>query len=215
MTRWAMVIDLTRCIGCKACLIACSQKNQIPEGLWRKLHEFPETPPPERKRHTVTRSCMHCEKPSCLDVCPTGATFRRADGIVDIDADKCIGCGYCIVACPYDARTIYRFMHRFEDVTTSANTNLSKNNNKREGICTKCNFCASRIDEGLKKRLTPGIDDEATPLCVVTCSTKTLFFGDLDDPQSTVSKKLKGQRPLSISSEVKNGPSVYYLLPDN
>lgn len=214
MTRWAMVIDLTRCIGCKACLIACSQKNEIPEGLWRKLHVFPETAPPERKRHMVTRSCMHCDNPSCLDVCPTGATFKRADGIVDIDANKCIGCGYCILACPYDARTIYRFNHRFEETTASVITNHAINTNNREGICTKCNLCATRIDEGLEKNLTPGIDDEATPLCVVTCSSEALCFGDLDDPQSSVSKKLKGQRPMCITSEVENGPSVYYLLPD-
>lgn len=214
MTRWAMVIDLTRCIGCKACLIACSQKNDIPEGLWRKLHVLPETPPPERKRHIVTRSCMHCDHPSCLDVCPTGATVKRADGIVDIDANKCVGCGYCILACPYDARTIFRFSHCFEEATTSVKANPAANTGGREGICTKCNFCATRIDDGLKKSLTPGVDDEATPLCVVTCSGGALMFGDLDDPHSEVSKQLKAGRPMRLSAEAENGPAVYYLLPD-
>lgn len=211
MTRWAMVIDLNRCIGCKACLIACSQNNATPEGFWRKLHVLPETPEPERIRHTVTRSCMHCETPSCLSVCPTGATFKRADGIVDIDAEKCVGCGYCILACPYDARTIYRNHHRFEVVAISEHPDHSKEEKNREGICTKCNFCVTRIDEGLKKNLHPGIDQEATPHCVLTCSGGALHFGDLDDPQSEVSKMLKKNKVLDISSQKENCPSVYYV----
>ena len=212
MTRWAMVIDLSRCIGCKACMTACSHANDIPEGLWRKLCVLPETPAPQRKRLTVTRGCMHCDNPSCLEVCPTGATFKRADGIIDIDADKCIGCSYCILACPYDARTIYRANHQFEMETALEKTDFLTEKKERQGVCTKCNFCAPRIDDGIKKNLIPGVDDEATPLCVVTCSGGALYFGDLDDPESEVSQMIAQHEIVSICSGVETGPSVFYVI---
>lgn len=212
MTRWAMVIDLTRCIGCKACMTACSQANNIPEGMWRKLHVLPETLPPERGRTNLTRSCMHCDTPYCLEVCPTGATFKRADGIVEIDARKCIGCSYCILACPYDARTIYRSIHQFETQTACADKTSDAMANERQGTCTKCNFCATRIDNGLVKGLKPGVDDEATPMCVVTCSCGALNFGDLDDPESEVSRMIAQHEIATLFSGVETGPAVFYIL---
>ncbi|MBC2709797.1 MAG: 4Fe-4S dicluster domain-containing protein [Desulfosarcina sp.] len=212
MTRWAMVIDLTSCIGCKACIVACSHANGIPEGLWRKLNTISEPPPPGRKRLLATRSCMHCEDPPCKAVCPTGATFQRTDGIVEIDYNKCVGCGYCILACPYDARVIYRYSHCFEADTTFNELSECKASEKQEGVCTKCNFCVTRIEKGLEKNLIPGVDDDATPLCVVTCSSGALYFGDLDDPQSNISQIMIKHQTFRLFTEVETGPSVYYII---
>ena len=208
MTHWVMVIDTTRCIGCKACITACSQVNEIPNGLWRKLSMQEDPMPPERRRLLATRSCMHCEHPPCHPVCPTGATYQREDGIVGIDQNKCIGCSYCILACPYDARVIYRNRHSFEMDHVSCDIGKKK----PEGVCTKCNFCADRIDEGLKKGLVPGVDENATPMCVVNCTSGALHFGDRDDPNSTIYKLIKDNEVCRVYAEVETGSSVYYIL---
>ena len=104
--RWGMVIDLRKCFGCGACVVACAEANQVTPNLWRRVFDCGVSRPPGRKRLYLPLSCMHCNEPPCEKVCPTTATFQRADGIVDIDDTKCIGCGYCIVACPYFARVI-------------------------------------------------------------------------------------------------------------
>lgn len=210
MTHWAMVIDLNSCIGCKACIVACSQGNNIPEGLWRKYTDITKPLPESRKRYSLTRSCMHCEKPPCKSVCPTGATFQRQDGIVDIDYEKCVGCGYCVLACPYDARTIYRYQHHFQSAIDRPTSN--QKHESREGVCTKCNFCADRIDTGCEKNLIPGLDVDATPLCVATCSGGALSFGDIDDPESSVSRLISGRKTFRLSTGIETFPSVFYLL---
>lgn len=212
MTHWAMVIDLTCCIGCKSCISACSLANGVPEELWRKLDELEVPQPPERQRLFATRSCMHCEDPPCKIVCPTGATFQRADGIVEIDYEKCVGCGYCIVACPYDARAIFRYHHCFEADTPLMQESERKAQENREGVCTKCDFCVNRIEDGQKKNLRPGIDPDATPLCVTTCSSGALSFGDLDDLQSHISQMIRDRHTIQIFDQLETNPSVYYII---
>jgi len=113
--RWAMLIDLRKCVGCQACTVACKIENNIPEYHFRTRRAF------------LPRLCNHCERPSCIDVCPAGATWQREDGVVEIDFDVCWGCGACVDACPYDARFI-------NPITKTAD---------------KCNFCSQRIDQGL------------------------------------------------------------------
>jgi len=212
MKRWAMVVDLRRCIGCKSCIIACSRANQVPEGLWRKLDKLGEPQPPDRKRFFLTRNCMHCDTPPCKSVCPTGATYKRPDGIVDIDYEKCVGCGYCILAYPYDARVIYRYFHAFPTNAEFSKQSYGPEYPNREGICTKCNFCLDRIDNGLQKNLIPGIDPDATPLCVLTCSCGALSFGDLNDSESNVSLKIEKHQVTRLSEDLKTDPAVYYIL---
>lgn len=204
MTHWAMVIDIRRCIGCKACILACSQANEIPDRFWRKISELGAPTPQDRRRHFLTRACMHCENPPCLEVCPTTATHRREDGIVAVDADKCVGCGACILACPYDARVLDTPRHGFET--------CAARDERRKGTCSKCHFCIPRIENGLEKGLKPGTDPEATPVCVATCSTGTLHFGDLDDPESQVSALIEKHETIRLSEESGTSPSVYYIL---
>ena len=204
MTRWAMVIDTRHCIGCKTCVQACSQANDIAEGAWRKVKEFGEPEYPDRSRHFLTRACMHCEVPLCLNVCPTTATYRRQDGIVAVDPDKCVGCGACILACPYDARVLYTPQHDFE-----SGRPVDK---RRKGTCTKCHFCLPRIEKGIEKGLKPGVDPDATPLCVVTCSSGALHFGDLDDPDSEVTALIENNPSLRLAERLGTKPAVYYII---
>jgi phenylacetyl-CoA:acceptor oxidoreductase subunit 1 len=145
-------------------------------------------------------------------VCPTGATFQRDDGIVGIDYEKCVGCGYCIVACPYDARVIFRYRHYFEADTRLIQNSERVANENREGVCTKCDFCVNRIEEGQKMNLRPGVDPDATPLCVVTCSCDALSFGDLDDLQGSISQIIKERHTIRIFDQLETNPSVYYII---
>src|SRR6185312_13866441 len=128
MTRWAWVIDQTRCIGCHACTTACKSENDVPVGSFRTWVKNVEVGSfPEVKRHFAVLRCNHCDEPPCVEVCPVSAMYQRPDGLVDFNHDTCIGCKACMQACPYDA------IYMDPDSNTAA----------------KCNFCSHRVDEGL------------------------------------------------------------------
>ena len=206
MARWAMIIDLRKCVGCETCIEICRQVNKPPPGpAWRKSIEHEIEDNPGRRQLFLTMSCMHCEKPICLEVCPTGATFRRPDGILDINLDLCVGCGSCVVACPYQARSIAKSDIMPKEITAK--------NKDRIGICTKCNFCLQHIDAGLAQGLKPGSDPEATPKCVRFCLADALYFGDIDDPESEVSRLIHDNKVFRMQEEQGTNPSVYYIVP--
>jgi phenylacetyl-CoA:acceptor oxidoreductase subunit 1 len=206
-----MVADLRRCVGCQTCTAACKHANATPPGVqWRKVLDMEMGHFPDVKRVFVPVGCQHCDEPPCLDVCPSTATRKRDDGIVTIDYDICIGCAYCALACPYDARYKVNkadFAYGEEPSTSEA----QRFDGRRLGVSTKCTFCVDRIDEGLEKGLTPGVDPEATPACANSCLSQALTFGDIDDPDSNVSKLLRENKYFRMHEELETGPGFYYL----
>ena len=215
--RYGMTIDLKRCIGCFSCVMACKVEHFTPPGVfWGRLLETEEGQYPSVRRTFLPMVCYHCLEPPCREVCPTGATVRREeDGIVWIDQNKCVGCRYCVIACPYQNRT---FLPKAKDrgyFPAYGLTDFEKMGKKLYphtiGTTVKCNFCMERIDSGLEKGLKPGIDPEATPVCVQTCPTTARVFGDLDDPLSEVSKLIRERGGYQHHAEMGTDPSVYYL----
>ena len=165
---------------------------------------------PHQQRLFIPVSCMHCEEPTCLEVCPTTATYQRADGVVGVDEERCIGCGYCIVACPYQVRKIYSWgLDQHQE--GSAEVHDREN---RKGVCLKCSFCNLRLDLALQNGLKPGEDQAVTPACVNTCTAGALSFGDLDDPESHVSKLLRDNQIACLQDSLGTRPRIYYIVPD-
>jgi phenylacetyl-CoA:acceptor oxidoreductase subunit 1 len=148
-----------------------------------------------------------------MHVCPTTATRKRADGIVTIDYDLCIGCAYCAVACPYQAR--YKTERATFAYGRPSEHEQQRRDDARLAVATKCTFCVDRIDAGLDKGLTPGIDPEATPACVNACIADALAFGDADDPASKVSRLLAENQHFRMHEELGTGPGFFYLWDRN
>lgn len=180
----AMVIDSSKCIDCKGCVISCKVANKVPEGFarnWIKASATDFSQGSRTRTHFQPGACMHCDTPTCVQACPTGATYKDPEtGIVEIDNDLCIGCGNCIAACPYDARF--------------------RNTVSRKA--DKCNYCPERRAGGL------------LPACVDTCPTKARVFGDINDPQSEAALMLaanKGKTVTVVNSQTDTKPNMYYL----
>jgi phenylacetyl-CoA:acceptor oxidoreductase 27-kDa subunit len=211
MTRYVLVVDLRRCIGCQTCTAACKHGNATPPGVqWRSVLDIESGEYPLVRRTFVPVGCQHCRQPPCLTVCPTTATRQRADGIVTINYDYCIGCGYCIVACPYDARfkiTVPRYAYNGQ----ATESEMKRYNTDQIGVATKCTFCVDRLDAGLAGGLTPGLHPEATPVCVNSCIANALHFGDIDDPASNVSRLVQENDYFLIHEELGTQPGIYYL----
>lgn len=215
MTRWGMVIDLKRCIGCYSCMIACKQENFLPPDIfWTRVLSTETGEYPQVVSVVVPVLCNHCKEAICVKICPTGASSRREDGIVEVDYDKCVGCRYCVVACPYQQRTFYGDAKK-EYFPGQGFTEFEligrKLNPLQQGTVLKCRFCEQRIDEGVRKGLRPGEDREATPACVNQCPAKARTFGDIDDPGSKVSALIKRRKGSQLHPEFGTEPSVYYI----
>ena len=212
--RWGMVIDLKKCYGCNACVLACKQEHFLPPGVFFNHVLMAETGKfPSVKKLMYPTLCGHCDDPVCAEACPTGATYKREDGIVAVDAEKCTGCQYCVMACPYDQRTYLPSTDvSYYAQGKSPRERLGETLHPfRAGTVVKCTFCMERIDAGLQKNLRPGVDREATPACVNTCYTKARVFGDLDDPDSEASRLLRTHRAHTLCPEAETGPAVYYI----
>jgi phenylacetyl-CoA:acceptor oxidoreductase subunit 1 len=211
MTRWAMVADIDRCVGCQTCTAACKHANATsPAVQWRKVLDIEAGSYPNVTRTFVPVGCQHCEDPPCMHVCPSTATRRRPDGIVTIDYDICIGCAYCDVACPYQARFKID-APGFAYGRTAMQHEIEREDPRRLGVAQKCTFCSDRIDFGLANGLRPGVDPQATPACVNACIADALHFGDLDDPASNVSRLLQEQKHFRMHEEIGTEPRFYYV----
>lgn len=212
--RWGMVINLNRCVGCYACVVKCKQEHFLPIGmLWNRLLISETGEYPRVKKHLYPVLCNHCKDPACAQVCPTGATQQREDGIVWIDQNKCIGCRHCMISCPYQVRSYYS--DEKEYFPGQGFTEWEKISKilypLRVGVVYKCNFCKERLDRGIEMGLKPGVDREATPACVIICPAKARVLGDLDDHESDVSRLIREKGAVQLYPKHGTNPSVYYI----
>ncbi len=207
--KWAMVIDQARCTGCGYCSQACRAHNDIAPGTdWNIVVRSGEL---SGEPVYLPRPCMHCENAPCVEVCPVKASTRRADGIVMMDYDRCIGCRYCQVACPYGARAF-----NWENFT-GANPAVPRWGEPEVDTPASGGggemlvlLCTGSI-AGLSLGLTPGEDPIATPACVVACPVGARIFGDLADPESNVSRALASNPSYRLREDLGTSPRVYYL----
>ena len=218
--RYGMVIDTRRCVGCDACVVACKQENKTPPGVAYTIvleNGFGERP--DDRPLFMTKPCFHCEQPPCVPVCPVGATFKRKqDGIVVVDYDRCIGCRYCIVACPYQARYAdfgdnYPALEEktaYAAVPSPEYRQFRKREKGKspEGNARKCTFCLHLQDENGKYDKASG----RWPACAKSCTGKAIHFGDFNDPESEVSILLTQRQAIRLKEELGTEPNVYYLL---
>jgi phenylacetyl-CoA:acceptor oxidoreductase 27-kDa subunit len=206
--QWAMVIDQDKCTGCGYCILACRAHNDIsPDITWNPILEAGHV---GDKNVYLPRPCMQCAKAPCVDVCMVKASYYRPDGIVMMDYGRCIGCRYCEVACPYGARSFN--WKKFDDLNPAVPEWGEPEVERRpRGVPEKCAFCYQRIDRGLALGLTPGVDPDATPACVGACPTGARVFGDLNNPDSPVSKLLHENPNFRLREDLGTGPRVYYL----
>ncbi len=201
MARYGMVMDLKKCIGCHTCTIACKVENYTRPGIfWNLVLDEELGTYPLVSRRFVPRTCMHCQDAPCVEACPTGASYQREDGIVLVDYEKCVGCKYCIVACPYGARYFNDGKDGYFGRRLAPNEEIGYKQHKL-GVAEKCTFCVHRVEKG------------AQPACVQACIAKARYFGDLDNPQSEVAQLIRSKHGFQLLKELGTEPSVYYLPP--
>jgi len=211
--RWGMLIDTKKCAkdqGCTRCLQACDRAHNIPS-IANPAHEIKwiwEQPFADlfssyqteylgsaRKQQPTPVMCNHCDDPSCVRVCPTGATWKREeDGLVMMDWHRCIGCRYCMAACPYGSRSF-----NWEDPRPHIAALNAEYPTRTKGVVEKCTFCSERLAKG------------QMPSCVEACPEKALVFGDLNDSQSEIRTLLASQYTLRRKPELGTGPNIYYV----
>jgi molybdopterin-containing oxidoreductase family iron-sulfur binding subunit len=196
MSRYSMVVDLKRCVGCNTCVVACKAEHNTPNGiLCTSVIEKEEGRFPDVRRLFIPVLCNHCDEPACVDVCPTGASHARPDGIV---WKRCMGCKACIAACPYDAR------HGVEDNRILLSDGRTVFENPTVGGCParvpiKCDFCVHRVEQGL------------SPACVEVCPTSARIFGDLEDPDDDVPQLMERHRSFVLLWDKGTRPRVFYI----
>jgi len=220
--RWVMVIDLRKCVGCSACTISCIAENKLPPGVvYRPVLEEELGTYPNVTRRFLPRPCMQCDEPPCVPVCPVNATYKDENGVVVIDYNQCIGCRYCITACPYAART-FDFGATYSESTAQAeglivgqalSDDYERAANfeygkpwpriRREaspiGNVRKCHFCLHRLAEGM------------LPACTTTCIGRATYFGDANDPESLVAELVGRPNVMRLKEDLGTQPRVYYL----
>jgi Fe-S-cluster-containing dehydrogenase component len=209
--RWVMVVDLARCQNARRCVAACQSAHQLRPDQYHmntlQLQDSPDTAP-----YNMPRNCQHCDNPPCVSVCPVDATYKRQDGIVLIDNERCIGCRFCIAACPYSARIFNWVEPRDADKYKDQPYNVELNVPQKKGTVSKCLFSADRLREG------------KLPYCVSACPNGVYYFGDENEGAVTngttketvmLSKLLRDNGAYQLMPELGTKPRIYYLPPKN
>ncbi len=227
MAKFGMVVNLDACMGCRACVEACKIENNTGEGVfWMHVFRFEKGEYPNTNVSFMPRPCQHCDNAPCVKVCPVGARFKRDDGLVLTDFDRCIGCRYCEVACPYGVnyfnwskpgKNQYLDWNADKDVAAitggvippyknpdhealyGKDPRLVAGSGHKKGVVEKCTFCAHRLAKGL------------LPACSSNCPVDALVFGDLDDPESKPSKLLASKKSFRLLEEAGTQPRVHYV----
>jgi molybdopterin-containing oxidoreductase family iron-sulfur binding subunit len=205
--RLVMVIDLKRCIGCHTCAVACKSHNNLPNEIWwnqilthgGKSMDTPRGVYPNLQMQFLPLACQHCDNPPCVKACPTGATYQDNDnGIVMMDYDICVGCGSCILACPY------KYVRQFNEKEPTYAFDFRIGNagvpDQQKGTVSKCTFCYTRVAKG------------EAPSCIDVCPGQARFFGDLADNESEVSQLIQKRKYIQLLTERGTKPSVYFLI---
>jgi len=192
--RWGLLIDVNLCReGCNECVLACNRENGLEGGTravdvqWIRKVDLKDKA--SGRRLSAPVMCQHCAEPPCVDVCPTGASFKRADGIVLVDRHICIGCRYCMMACPYKARS---FVH---EPLSAQKPEVPRG----KGCVESCTLCVHKIDRG-----------DGTTACAEACPTKAILFGDLNDPNSAISRRIAEIRTTRLRADLRLNTGVHY-----
>jgi Fe-S-cluster-containing dehydrogenase component len=204
-----MVIDLKKCLGCQTCSVACSIENSVmTTKSWHVVLDVVEGEFPAIRRAFYSRPCQHCKSPPCVEVCPTGASYKEKDGRVLVRQEDCIGCRYCITACPYEVR-VFNWRRPEKPLTENPDVPV-----RSRGTTEKCTFCSHRIRAAQTEGQPVGSDtvDGVVPACVEECIGEALYFGDLDDPTSTVARLAATRGHVRLLEDLGTDPSVLYLL---
>jgi Fe-S-cluster-containing dehydrogenase component len=208
---WGMAIDLRKCVGCNACTVACVAENALPPGIvYRPIIKEEIGTYPNVSKINMPKPCMQCDNPPCTKVCPVGATFKNDEGIVEMDYEACIGCRYCMTACPYEHR-----MFDYGEYFTTDTPGIQPYDKRPSfeysqgwtrsdghspvGNVRKCTFCHHRLKEGL------------LPQCVTTCIGGANYFGDLNDPDSIIAKVVSRPNVSVLKKEEGTKPKVFYI----
>lgn len=204
MTRLAIAINKERCIGCQTCALSCKMQNNVPDGmLWNRVItegcdviDGAQGTYPNLTRSYLPIACQHCDNAACQRVCPTGATYKDDKGRVEIDYDKCIGCRMCMAACPYNARVF-----NWSEPSREAGFNYGDADVpvRPKGVAEKCTLCKERADRGQE------------PMCVQNCPFEARIFGDLDDPDSEISRVIREKHAYVLLEEQGTQPKVHYF----
>jgi len=221
--KWTMVIDLDKCNGCGACVLACYAENNIPvvgkedcdksrAFSWLRIERYVEGEYPDVKVKFIPIMCQQCDKAPCEAACPVYATYHNQDGLNVQVYNRCVGTFTCATYCPYDVRRFNWFTYKWDK---PLDNQLNPDVTVREmGVMEKCTFCIQRIrvaKDKAKDEKRPVKDGDITPACVQTCPTGAMTFGDLNDPASKVSLLAKNQRGFHLLDELNTKPAVIYL----
>ena len=223
MALWGMVIDLDKCTACQACLIACKSENNVPfvgkeqaqRGRiisWLEMISETEGDYPEVRTRFLPRPCLHCDNPPCVKVCPVYATYRNPEGIVAQIWERCIGCRFCMAACPYAAKYFNWHQYRIpKSMEKGFNPDVYV---RRWGVVEKCTFCSHRLLRARDRAAAEKREmraDEYVPACVEACPSRAMYFGDLNDPDSVVSVLGRSPRAFHLLEDLGTEPKVTYL----